>query len=118
MKLNKAYYDCTDLVKSSEQIASHRFNEELFLRIPLKAFGGFGKFGRWKLLILIELDSCSCKRDFRKASSLMPTNGSGETPYKNDISWNIVGYNSKLLADKISWIYWAKKDTDKKLTMQ
>jgi len=48
----------------------------------------------------------------------MPTNGSGETPYKNDISWNIVGYNSKLLADKSSWTYWAKKDTDKKLTMQ
>lgn len=36
----------THLVKSSEHIASQRFSEEFFLRIPLKAFGGLGKFGR------------------------------------------------------------------------
>jgi hypothetical protein len=60
------------------QIASHRLNEELFLRIPLKAFGGAGKFGRQKLTTSTEFTSFSCPSEFSKVSSLIPPNDSAK----------------------------------------
>lgn len=80
-KLNYLYIiKSTHIVKSSEHIASQRLNEELFLRIPLKEFGGLGKFGRKKLSISIEPTSCSCPRDFSNASSVTPENESSKIP--------------------------------------
>lgn len=54
--------------ESSEHMASQRFNEELFLRIPRKEFGGDGKFGKAKSLIFTVCNLWSCARDFSKAT--------------------------------------------------
>lgn len=68
----KQWTQLTYSIKSSVQIASHRLNEELFVRIPLKAFGGAGKFGRQRLTTSTELTPFSCPSEFRKVLSLIP----------------------------------------------
>ena len=79
------YQYSTYFVESSEQIASQRFKEEFLLRIPLKPSGGFGKFGRWKLSISTEFDSCSCVRDWSKSSSEIDANESAEIPRHKEL---------------------------------
>lgn len=59
---------------SSEHMTSQRFSESLFMRIPLKVFGGFGKFGRLKLLISTEFMSSRWESEFSKASAVIPAN--------------------------------------------
>lgn len=66
----------THPVKLSEQISSQRLSEEFFLRIPLKALGGFGRCGRYKSSISIELLSCRFSRDCNMVSSVIPENDS------------------------------------------
>ena len=91
-------------------MASQRFNEEFFLRIPLKAFGGDGKFGKWKLLIFTELNSCICERDSSKASSVIATNESVEDSFLEDLyepsnSNNLQDYRKKWQLYKLTIQY-------------
>lgn len=70
----------THLVKSSEHMASQRFNEEFFFWIPLKALGAVGKLGRWMPFISIELSLCNWTREWNKLSSVIPENESTQVP--------------------------------------
>ena len=67
---------CTHLSESSEHMASHRFSEEVFLRMPLKAFGGWGKFGKWKSLISTSLILWTLASDCNKDSTVSPVHDS------------------------------------------
>lgn len=70
---------CTHLRESSEHMASQRFSEEAFLRIPLNAFGGWGKFENWKSLICTSLVSWTLTSECNKDSTVIPVHDSGET---------------------------------------
>lgn len=65
--------------ESSEHMASQRFSEEVFLRMPLKAFGGWGKFGKQKSLISTSLTSSTLASDCIKDSTVIPAHDSIKT---------------------------------------
>lgn len=58
-------------VKSSEQIESQRSNEEFFMRIPLKALGGFGISRRLKLQTSVQIVWCNFIMAFNNPSSVI-----------------------------------------------
>lgn len=68
----------THCVKSSEQIESQRSNEEFFMRIPLKALGGFGISGRLKLQTSVEIVWWDFMMAFNNPSSVISAPKSSE----------------------------------------
>lgn len=68
----------THFTESSEHIVSHRLNDELFMRMPLKEFGGLGKFGRWNSSMSTELNPWTSVSEYSKFSSVIPANESAD----------------------------------------
>lgn len=58
---------------------SHRLKEEVFLRIPLKAFGGLGKYFGKKPLKSTGADASNWVRDSKRTTSVTPSNESEES---------------------------------------
>lgn len=77
----------TYIPASSTQMSRQRLNEEIFLRMPMKAFGGTGKLGREKLSSSIYFTAWTCSSDDNTSCSLISAKYSGEIQIRRYF-WN------------------------------